>query len=81
MEGCASADSGRDSGSKRGFIGWNRRFSGLKELRTPGAKQQAVRKMDGLLTVPPMEPGERLFYLLLRIGPTVSATRFNKRHS
>ncbi|KAF7389838.1 hypothetical protein HZH68_011695 [Vespula germanica] len=36
--------------------------SGLKELRTPGAKQQAVRKMDGLLTVPPMESGKRLFY-------------------
>lgn len=47
-----------------GFIGWTG-GSGLKELWTPGAKQQAVRKMDGLLTVPPMEPGERLFYLLL----------------
>lgn len=63
-----------------GFIGWTG-GSGLKELWTPGAKQQAVRKMDGLLTVPPMEPGERLFYLLLRVGPTASATRFNKRHS
>lgn len=34
----------------------------MKELRTPGAKQQAVRKMDGLLTVPPMEPGESGYF-------------------
>ena len=29
---------------------------------TPGAKQQAVKKMDELLTVPPMEPSEQLFF-------------------
>lgn len=63
----ALADSERDVAGARGFIGWIREVRGLKELRTPGAKQQAVRKMDGLLTVPPMEPG--LFRLSFRLGP------------
>lgn len=64
------ADPGWNSGSTRGdFTGWIG-DSGLKELWTPGAKQQAVRKMDGLLTVPPMEQSQRLFYHLPR-RPTV----------
>lgn len=62
------------------FIGWTG-GSGLKELRTPGAKQQAVRKMDGLLTVPPMEPGRAVILPFTHVGPTASATWFNKRHS
>lgn len=67
--GCAFADSGDRISRGRRFYRVDRRYGIEGAPRTPGAKQQAVRKMDGLLTVPPMEPGERLFYLLLG-GPT-----------
>ncbi|KAK9301745.1 hypothetical protein QLX08_005961 [Tetragonisca angustula] len=51
----------------------------LSSRGTPGAKQQAVRKMDGLLTVPHMEPllGYFAFYLTV----PRRATRFNRLRS
>jgi hypothetical protein len=70
----AVADSRWDAAGAGDFI--DRGFGIIEGARTPGAKQQAVRKMDGLLTVPPMEPGERSFYLLLALrGPLRRATR------
>lgn len=66
------------------------RYGIVKELRTPGAKQQAVRKMDGLLTVPPMaQPAERLFIffsftfytLVAAVRPARAQRDFNKRDS
>ncbi|KAL2718910.1 hypothetical protein V1478_011329, partial [Vespula squamosa] len=59
---CSSRIYSHDAISRSQFYSVGPYSSGLKELRTPGAKQQAVRKMDGLLTVPPMESGKRLFY-------------------
>jgi len=78
-EGCAFADSGRDSRSRR-FYRVDRRF-GIEGALDPRRETTSSQKNGWAANRATHGAGRAVILPFTRIGPTASATPFNKRHS